>query len=364
MKKTIYSLAGFAALLALGFAAWVYSSTYHPAAQETAELSCPTTTPEYDARQGPLSVMSYNVQFFAGKQYVFYFDMPDNQGPDTRPSSQDIATTISGIAALLKETAPDIVFLQEVHDGAAATDHGDQLAELLKQLPANRYPCIASTYYWKADYIPHPQIMGSVGMKLVTLSRYKLSDALRHRLPQPPMDIVSAQFYLKRAILEARLPTVGGPDWQLFNTHFDAFAQGSDTMEQQVDIAASLMQKQDRQDRPFILGGDLNLLMPGQLAQLQPSQRYLYQENTELRRLLQWPSVPSVENIQSEAATWFTHYPNDPDVSGPDRTLDYLFYSQQLSAHNPEVINTRTTQNLSDHLPVWAGFSYPNNKKE
>tara|TARA_R110001583_G_scaffold380_3_gene3297 strand:+ start:3227 stop:4321 length:1095 start_codon:yes stop_codon:yes gene_type:complete len=364
MKKMIYTAVLFSVGTLLLFVAWIYFSTYHPAELESAKLSCPTATPSYTISDGPLSVMSYNVQFFAGKHYVFYFDLPDNRGPDDRPTSQDIATTTTGIAALLQREAPDIVFLQEVHHNAAATDHADQLAELLKQLPDDMYPCIASTYYWKADYIPHPRIMGSVGMKLITLSRYKISDALRYRLPQPPMDLVSAQFYLKRAILGVSLPTIDGPEWRLFNTHFDAFAQGSDTMKRQVEVAASLMQEQDLSGSPFILGGDLNLLMPGQLAQLQPSQHYLYQEATELQQLLRWPSVPGQDNIRDAAADWFTHYPNDPEVTGPDRTLDYLFYSQRLSVEYASVIQSLEVQQLSDHLPVKADFVITNNKKE
>ena len=39
-----------------------------------------------------------------------------------------------------------------------------------------------------------------------------------------------------------------------------------------------------------------------------------------------YPSVPSCSETDGpDASAWFTHFPNDPRVKGPDRTIDYLF---------------------------------------
>jgi endonuclease/exonuclease/phosphatase family metal-dependent hydrolase len=342
----------------------IYSITYHPDVIEPADLQCPADTPVYDPSSA-LRVMTYNVQYFAGKGYVFYYDLPDNAGPDLKPSAQAVTTTLDGIARVITEGKADIVFLQEVHENAAATDHRDELAELLQRLSASAYPCYSQAWYWKADYVPHPKINGSVGMKLVTLSRYRLSSAVRHQLPIPPMDIVSSQFYLKRAVLASGLAVTTGPEWTLFNTHLDAFAQGSDTMQRQVAMLADLLQQEDAAGRMFVLGGDLNLLPPGALESLADSQHYLYQEPSELKRLMsQWPSVPSQRDMHANPARWFTHFPNDADVSGPDRTIDYLFFSHQIDAENRRVENNAATTKLSDHLPVFADFQAFNNQKE
>jgi endonuclease/exonuclease/phosphatase family metal-dependent hydrolase len=342
----------------------IYSITYHPAAIEPADLQCQVDAPAYDPSSA-LRVMTYNVQYFAGKGYVFYYDLPDNTGPDLRPSAQSVTTTLDGIARVITEGKADIVFLQEIHDNAAATDHRDELAELLQRLPPSAYPCYSQAWYWKADYVPHPKINGSVGMKLVTLSRYRLSSAIRHQLPTPPMDIVSSQFYLKRAVLASRLAVTAGPEWTLFNTHLDAFAQGSDTMQRQVAMLAGLLQQEDIAGRMFVLGGDLNLLPPGALESLADSQHYLYQEPSELKQLMnQWPSVPAQGDMHANPARWFTHFPNDTDVSGPDRTIDYLFFSHQINAENGHVENTAATTKLSDHLPIFADFQVFNSQRE
>ncbi|WLD58626.1 endonuclease/exonuclease/phosphatase family protein [Salinispirillum sp. LH 10-3-1] len=338
-------------LLLLSFSLWVYLTTYHPAPREPATLACQADMPVYDPAQ-PLRVMVYNVQFFAGKDYVFYYDLPDGIGPDLRPSTASIDATLDGIADLIAAYNPDILLLQEVNDGAAATDYHDQTAQLLERLPNHDYGCVAEAFYWRAGYIPHPHIMGSVGMKLVTLSRYEINDAWRIQLPRMPMDIVSAQFYLKRAMLTTDLTTTEGDSIQLLNTHLDAFAQGSDTMQQQVAMVHDTLSFLDQSETPWLLGGDLNLLAPGQRERLAPEQRAYYVEPSELEVLMEWDMVPSLVDIQTEPERWYTHYPNDPRVAGPDRTIDFLFHSHQWQVEHAEVVMGHNALGLSDHLPI------------
>ncbi len=345
------------ALIAFVFAGLIATFTWKPEPVTHLPVVCSETATAFDPQQS-LTVASYNVQFFAGKDYVFYYDLPDNRGPDLRPSPHSIQTTVAGIADLLNDVDADVVLLQEIHDGASATDHEDQLQKLLAHMPHNKYPCQAQAFYWKADFVPHPAILGSVGMKLVTLSKHRLSNAIRHSLPQPPMDPISARFYLQRAVLSVDMETTeGNPSWRIMNTHFDAFAQGSDTMEQQVSIANRLIQEGENQGMPTLLGGDYNLLPPGARERLSHNQRYLYKEHSEIEPLLKnWQSFPDVQaidpNNQTLLARSYTHYPNDPDVSGPDRTIDYIFYNAALSVQKGDVIQTPSALSLSDHLPL------------
>ena len=337
----------------------IYFTTYHPGPIEDQNISCRGGTPLYDERR-PLKVMSYNVQFFAGKEFVFYFDLPYNQGPDTRPTPKAITNSMAEIAELIAREDPDILLLQEVHDGAKATDYEDQLERLQGILGEHAFPCHSSAFYWQADFVPHEKILGSVGMKLSTLSRYQLNQAWRHQLALQPMDIISQQFYLKRAILQVSMPSEQGRQWQLLNTHFDAFAQGSDTMQKQVAYSQQLLENIDRRQQPWVIGGDFNLLPPNQYASLAADQRYLYQANSELNSLFErWPSIPSVKQTQgADRAFWYTHLPNDPEASVPDRTIDYLFHSTRLTASKPKIINQGKALTLSDHFPVLGEFTY------
>jgi len=131
----------------------------------------------------------------AGKNYVFFYDLLDNSGPDGRPSPEDIAKTLKEVARIIQDENPDVILLQEVDDGAKRTDYEDQLASLLPLLP-KEYACYASAFYWKASFVPHPRIMGAAGMKLSTISKYKMTEAVRHQLALIPADPLTQQFNL------------------------------------------------------------------------------------------------------------------------------------------------------------------------
>lgn len=354
MLTTIKVITSTLALLVGLLLILVFTTTYQPASQEDALHIC-GQAPKADLSK-PLEVATLNAQFFAGTEYLFYFDMPGNQGPDLKPDADDIEKTLNQTAALIIRQTPDILLLQEIHDGAAATNQEDQIQQLLSRLPKNLYPCRSEAFYWKAMYIPHPKINGSVGMKLVTLSKYKISKAKRHNLPQPPMDWLTSQFYLKRAILETEIMTTSEDSLTVLNTHFEAFAQGSDTMAQQVAITDDLLKQLDQRNASWILGGDLNLLMPGEKKWLDTEQQYLYADQSEITPLLKWNIIPSQHMIKENRRRWATHQPNDPRVDKPDRTIDYLLHSHAFTSSDQLVLNQLPSDWMSDHFWLQSTF--------
>lgn len=353
MIKALNILAISLVVITLILAGLVYLLTFHPAPVQSEATICPNDAPLYSENQ-PLKVVSYNVQYMAGKDYVFFYDLLDNSGPDTRPSPEAIQTTLTGIADLINTMDADVLLLQELHDNNVATDHQNQ-TELMLEKIGDTYPCYSEAYYWKAGFVPLPEIMGSVGMKLVTLSKYRLENAERHQLSLIPSDPITQAFNLKRAVLTTELPTQQGNRWTLLNTHLDAFSQGTNTMAQQVEEVNTLLQSAN--DQPWIIGGDFNLLAAGEYEQLEAWQQAYYNPQTELTRLHdQYRSVPSLEQMAGpDDADWYTHFPNDPRADGPDRTIDYLFYSPALTLIDSEVVQGAATT-LSDHLPVVGVF--------
>lgn len=333
----------------------VYFITYHPKNIESADFACPANTPKL-ASGHAIKVLSYNVQYFAGKDYIFYYDLDNDAGPDLRPSAESIKTTMASIAKLVLNESPDILLLQEVHDGAKATDYQNQAEMLIAQLN-DQYPCYSEAFYWKADFVPHPAIMGSAGMKLLTLSKYKIDNAQRHQLSLMSTDPLTQAFNLKRAVLSTEFPLENGGKFVAMNTHLDAFSQGMDTMEKQVNEVGQLI---SNLLYPWIIGGDFNLLPPGQFSSLAKDQQNLYNTESEIAPLTKrYASVPSMENVSGENKTyWYTHYPNDPGVTGPDRTIDYIFYDEKLTLIQSQVLHGETHK-LSDHLPVVATFTLP-----
>lgn len=338
--------------------ALAYLLAWRPAEQEEAPVACRAKAPSLQPGQA-LKVMTWNIQYLAGKRYVFWYDLPDGAGPHRRPSSADLALTLDEVVRVLRDEQADIVLLQELHDGARASDYQDQLALLQARLD-DLYPCSSQAFYWKAAFVPHPQILGSVGMKLATLSRYRIEGAERLQLPRMPANPLSRSLNLQRALLVSYLPLRGGGQLAAINTHLDAFAQGDATLRKQVAMTASLLERLQAAGTPWLLGGDFNLLPPGQYARLPAAQRGWYAADSELSRLAErYPMIPSLEQASGpQQAAWYTHAPNDPSVTGADRTLDYLFHSPQLTRLDASV-RQHDTQAIADHLPLLSRLLLP-----
>jgi endonuclease/exonuclease/phosphatase family metal-dependent hydrolase len=346
------------AILAVLLGALVYVGTYHPDAVQPETVHCRPDTPVLQPGQS-VRVMSWNVQFMAGGNKLFFYDMEDwSQGPDTRVSRSEVLDNMADIRALIEQENPDILLLQEVHTHNVMTGYIDQEA-WLRETFAERFPCSAGSYYWKAAFVPLPPLMGPVDMKLMSFSKYRIDKATRYQLALKKNDPVSRQMDFKRAMLAVEMPVAGAGPLVAINTHLDAFAQGDNTMQRQVGQVASLLQSLNARGDAWLIGGDFNLLPPGAYDGLAPSQQYLYEPETALGVLLkQFQSLPDPQAMQAEPLRWYTHQPNDPDIQAPDRTIDYIFYSDRLALEDFRVLN-QTALGLSDHFPLAGRWTLP-----
>ena len=152
MRRLGRVLVGLVVLVAL-LAAAVRLTTFHPPEVASRPVTCPDDVPTLQPGRS-VKVMSWNVQFMAGKGYVFFYDLLDGSGPDERPSPEDVVETLDEVAGVVADEDPDVVLLQEVDDGADRTDEVDQLAALLDRLGRDAYPCHASAFYWRAAFVP------------------------------------------------------------------------------------------------------------------------------------------------------------------------------------------------------------------
>lgn len=346
-------LIGLLALI-LGLVGLVYALTDHPRPIQAAELTCPAQTPTLKSGQA-LKVMNWNIQYLAGRGYVFFYDTPAGDGPDKRPKKEDIARTLQEVLSVIKAEKPDLVLLQEVDRYSARTDLQDQL-KLIQDGLAGAYPCAATTYYHQATFVPHPKIMGRVGLSLSTLSKTKIDTATRYQLPRICGDPVTVAFNFKRAVLGVTLPVQGGQALTAFNTHMDAFAQGCDTMQKQVQYVRDLLGKTKA---PWVIGGDMNLLgTRAAYERLSNTERDYFNPTTELKLLTdQYQSFPNVTQISGGDPRYFTHYPNDPAVGKPDRTIDYFFYSPGLKRSGERV--RQDNPKISDHYALLTTVEVP-----
>ncbi|MBZ9749624.1 endonuclease/exonuclease/phosphatase family protein [Deinococcus sp. HMF7604] len=347
------ALLGLAVLVA-ALVGLVYALTDHPKAVQAADLTCPATTPTLQRGQA-VKVLSWNVQYLAGRGYVFFYDTLAGDGPDTRPTPESLARTLTEVVAVIRQENPDLILLQELDRDSKRTDHADQLAQLQARL-GGAYPCTATAYYHRAAFVPHPSIMGEVGLSLGTLSRFRLAGATRYALPRICGDPVTVAFNFKRAVLGVTLPVQGGPPLTAYQTHMDAFAQGCDTMHRQVAAVGELL---GGTPGPWLMGGDFNLLgTAGAYTRLRERERAYFNPQTELKPLMDaYESFPSEAQIETGEAKYYTHFPNDPAVGQPDRTIDYFFYSAGL-AHTGDRIR-QDRPKISDHFAMLTTIRVP-----
>ena len=243
-------------LIAILISGGVYITTYHPDAVEDEAIISLAAAPQLRPGQ-QLKVLSWNLQFLAGRPgNNFFFD----GGSDPWPSPQTVMANAKAVANIIRQEDPDVILLQELDDGAERTHFQDQLQLILKLLPAD-YAVHTSSFYWLADFVPHSELLGGVGMKMSIISKYRLASAKRYALPAiTTHDILARQYNLKRAIQGTYLPIEGGGKLNLLNTHLSAYAQGSDTMQRQVAMVDNILEYYAAGGDSVLLGGDFNLL--------------------------------------------------------------------------------------------------------
>ncbi len=330
----------------------ILSITYHPKKIESEIVECSEQAPILHGNE-ELKILSWNVQYLASKNYVFFYDPPAGGGKNTMPSLVDVQKTLTRVAEVINQENPDIILLQEVDKNSKRTYYMDQLKELQKQLK-NKYPCTSQSYYWKSKFVPHPKVLGSVGMTLTILSKYKISTSNRIALPEIPADPVTKAFNIKRAVQQTVFEMQGDKELHIMNTHLSAFAQKTDTMKLQIEMIDELLKEKNKKNIPWLIAGDFNLLAPNvKLETLIPEERISYNEVTEILPLFNNYKVrPALIDLNgNDQQRFFTFYPNNQKINGPDRAIDYIFHSDLLKVKDFKVMQ-KNTQDISDHLPL------------
>jgi endonuclease/exonuclease/phosphatase family metal-dependent hydrolase len=324
---------------------------YHPRAVQEEECRNQASAATLSAGQS-IKIATYNVQFFAGTGYDFFYA----GGRDTLVNPGDVQKTVAAISAFLKQENPDFVLLQEVDCMARRTGYLNQIDLLINSLPAELRNYVA-TFYWKSRFVPHPKVMGPAGTKLAIFCRYRLGRATRHQLPSTPGNPVVKDFDFKRAILEVEIPLTNSGTFCLLNTHLEAFPKGTDVMARQVDHVLMRLDSLDQMGVPWIIGGDFNLLPPGQWGRLDLEEKGCHREPSEISAIYErYDGVPALSSASGERMRDFMTFTRR--IGGdrvPIRTLDYFFTSPKVRIKEYAVRQTGV-KHLSDHLPLVAEF--------
>ncbi len=331
------SLLGLAAGL-LAAAALPYLLAWTPAEREPATVSCTAQAPQLLAGQA-LKVMTWNVQGFTGSRE----QRPDASRGERRAERVDaaeVAANLAEVARIVREENPDLLLLQELHDGDRSTARQDQLAEL-KQALGELYPCSGEAFYRKARWLPDPRESGPVGIKLALLSRFHIDAAERVQLPTEPGHWLAAPFAAKPALLVAELPMRGAAALTVATTRLDSAIEGNGI--RQATELGQLMADWQNARRHWLIAGDWNLpyTIDGRTHVLPPN-------------LSPFRQVPRVGELVGPGQRQWATYQRGEEL----QVFDHLFHGNSLKRLEAAV-RQQDTDALSNHRPLMVRLLLP-----
>ncbi|MSP56280.1 MAG: hypothetical protein EXR69_11860 [Myxococcales bacterium] len=286
----------------------------------------------------PLSVVTWNVQYAGTRRKRYFYD----GGSETFADPADVAEALAeirGVLAQLRGEGLDIALLQEVDRDSDRTGRVDQLAQL-----AADWPNWVSTPYFRSRFVPFPlppkRPLGRVDLHEAILARCALG--VTRRLPLPLLDEppLRRSFNLHRAILTSRVPLSDGRHLHVGCTHLSAFSRGDGTMGRQVDAIRRWMDACG--DDPFLIGGDFNLLAPGDEPRRLGAAAGEYVEEV----------IGRLSGVSQRVPDLGEHTYLPPGAAGPDRTLDHIFVSPGVTIETHRVVPVAPW--LSDHWPLFV----------
>ncbi len=283
-------------------------------------------------------MVTWNLQYAATRRHHFFYD----GGNAVRVPAADVAEALAGIVGVLSRLDPDVALLQEVDRRSRRTGYVDQLTAIQNGFPR---PARATCVVHRSAWVPHPpgDHLGPIDLQQAILSRVPLTRACRYALPGLREPAVRQAFNLHRALLVADSP---GP--ALATTHLSAFSRGDGTLPAQVARISAWIDGMGA--RPWVLGGDFNLLPPdddpGRLGK--EAAEYVDRPSPLLPLLARGRSVLPLDRLTApESATYLP-----PGADTPDRVLDWIFVSPGIQVVRAWVEPIPAW--LSDHRPIVA----------
>lgn len=283
----------------------------------------------------PLTILTWNIQFGGTRRHHFFYD----GGPDTAASPDNVRDAVIGIQQVLSELRGqglDIALLQEVDRDSARTGRVDELAAFVGE-----WENWVSTPYYRSRFVPHPipRPLGRIELHEAILARCALGPTRRLALPGLQETPLRQAFNLHRALLTSAVPLADGRRLHVAVTHLSAFSHGDGTMGRQVDVIRRWMDACGSD--PFVLGGDLNLLAPGDDRSRLGKDADQYLEDV----------IGRLTDVSTRVPLLGEHTYLPPGADRPDRTLDHLFV-RGLVVETHRVVEVPPW--LSDHWPLLA----------
>jgi endonuclease/exonuclease/phosphatase family metal-dependent hydrolase len=283
-----------------------------------------------------ISVMTFNIGYLSG--------LSNNKA--VRISPEEYYANLLESIEHVKELSPDIIAFQEIDFNSKRSSYSNQHDSIAIKANFN-YGAVAIN--WDMNYLPFPYFpisahFGKILSGQSILSKYKIISNEVEILPKPKeKPFWYKRFYIDRLLQHSVVRNL--QDIHIYNVHLEAY--DTQTRENHIKLVVNEVEK--NQDKPFILMGDFNSVLPS----TKKKHSFSDEPDTDFRNDKSMKYLMDHLNIKFAADSSivdtknFYTFPSD----NPSRKLDYIFY-------NPEyftVIEVKTIKStISDHLAVYA----------
>lgn len=285
---------------------------------------------EYVGSIDHLRLATYNIGYASGKK---------NNQPEKLEYDEVIAN-LDSIVDTLKQIHADIIGLQEVDFHSYRTHHINEMDYIADAL---NMPYRAYVVTWNKSYVPWPywpieaHFRGVVSGQVI-LSRYPILIQETLLFPKPKSNPFWYNAYYLNRVLQKVTLQIDERKVVVWNVHLEAFDKK--TRHEQMTTLARQVQ-QTPSEVAFIVG-DFN----SSSAHLEGKSKVVKENSPALTELSKKTGF-----INAEGSSSFLSFPSWK----PKEKIDHIFYRSTVPLNDNE-INIKST--ASDHLPVWADFSF------
>ncbi len=287
------------------------------------------------------TLTTFNIGYGAySPDYSFFMD----GGEYARALSEDdVNTNVAGAIEIISQIDPDFALFQEVDIDATRSYHIDQY-----MMMEDAFPDFSSVFVMNYDspYIFYPLLepIGKSVSGIVTLSKYKISAALRRSLP------LESGFRklldLDRCYSITRFPIANDQELVLINVHLSAFTADVTIGEAQLKMLFEDAQQEVDAGNYVIIGGDFNKDLFGNSPEIFGT----------TRELPNWAKPINEELIPDSFA--IVHPENDENLVPTLRSTETAYVEGEsfVTVLDGFIVSTNVEVIHEEHID--AGFTY------
>lgn len=298
------------------------------------------------------TIVTYNLGFGAySDDYSFFMD----GGKYSRAFSREATIeNINSALNVVKEQAPDFVYLQEVDTDSTRSYHVDQ-RELSLEALTGYSSVFAQNYDSPYLFYPITKPHGKSVAGLMTLSSYEVESSIRRSLPIE--DSYMRLVDLDRCYSVTRVPVANDKTLCLYNIHLSAYSSDGSIAVEQLKMLFEDMTGEYEAGNYVVCGGDFNKDLLGDSSKIFgiSGEAYTWAQSFPFDLLPEdFSVIAPVDEDKPVPTTRNADAPYDPETAFV-LTIDGFIVSKNVSVSDAEVLDTGFK--WSDHNPVKMTFS-------